>query len=74
MGAPEGIRWATLAPGNDSLAARKKLGTARLYGQSKLVKTTSPRLILLSSLFNPLFCRATSCSRTNLLGDTAVKA
>jgi NAD(P)-dependent dehydrogenase (short-subunit alcohol dehydrogenase family) len=36
MGASEGIRWSTLSPGNDSLAARKKLGTARLYGQSKL--------------------------------------
>ncbi|KAH9959426.1 NAD-binding protein [Russula dissimulans] len=35
LGAPEGIRWSTLGPGNDSLAARKKLGTARLYGQSK---------------------------------------
>jgi len=33
-GAPEGIRWATLA--NDSLEARKKLGTTKLYGQSKL--------------------------------------
>jgi len=36
MGASEGIRWTTLSPGNDSLVARKKLGTARLYGQSKL--------------------------------------
>lgn len=35
-GAPEGIRWATLTPGDDSLAARKKLGTTKLYGQSKL--------------------------------------
>jgi len=33
-GAPEGIRWATLA--KDSLEARKKLGTTKLYGQSKL--------------------------------------
>ncbi|KAH9179022.1 NAD(P)-binding protein [Lactarius sanguifluus] len=35
-GAPEGIRWATLAPGNDSLEARKKLTSTKLYGQSKL--------------------------------------
>ncbi|KAI9462833.1 NAD-P-binding protein [Lactarius psammicola] len=35
-GAPEGIRWSTIAPGNDSLEARKKLGTTKLYGQSKL--------------------------------------
>ncbi|KAH9015085.1 NAD-P-binding protein [Lactarius pseudohatsudake] len=35
-GASEGIRWATLAPGNDSLEARKKLGSTKLYGQSKL--------------------------------------
>ena len=44
-GAPEGIRWATLTPGDDSLAARKKLGTAKLYGQSKLVKNTSLQLM-----------------------------
>lgn len=37
-GAPEGIRWSTVSPGNESLGARKKLGSARLYGQSKLVK------------------------------------
>ncbi|KAF8500401.1 NAD-P-binding protein [Russula emetica] len=36
-GAPEGIRWSTISPdGNDALEARKKLGTTRLYGQSKL--------------------------------------
>ncbi|KAH9036285.1 NAD(P)-binding protein [Lactarius hengduanensis] len=35
-GAPEGIRWATLVPGNDSLEARKKLTSTGLYGQSKL--------------------------------------
>ncbi|KAH9019371.1 NAD-P-binding protein [Lactarius hengduanensis] len=35
-GAPEGIRWATLAPGNDSLEASKKLTSIKLYGQSKL--------------------------------------
>ncbi|KAH9059516.1 NAD(P)-binding protein [Lactarius vividus] len=31
-----GHQWATLAPGNDSLEARKKLNTTKLYGQSKL--------------------------------------
>ncbi|KAH9179031.1 NAD-P-binding protein [Lactarius sanguifluus] len=35
-GAPEGIRWATLTPGNDSLEARKELTSTKLYGQSKL--------------------------------------
>ncbi|KAI0000664.1 NAD-binding protein [Russula compacta] len=38
MGAPEGIRWPTLTRGNDSLEARKQLGTNKLYGQSKLVR------------------------------------
>ncbi|KAI0305197.1 NAD-binding protein [Multifurca ochricompacta] len=36
MGAPETIRWSTLATGNDALEARKKLGTSKLYGQSKM--------------------------------------
>lgn len=36
MPAPEGIRWTSISPGNDSLKVRKKLGAARLYGQSKL--------------------------------------
>jgi len=36
QGPPEGIRWSSILPGNDSLEARKKLGTKRLYGQSKL--------------------------------------
>ncbi|KAI9444096.1 NAD-P-binding protein [Lactarius indigo] len=35
-GLPEGIRWATLASGKDSLGARKGLDPAKLYGQSKL--------------------------------------
>ncbi|KAN0127177.1 NAD-P-binding protein [Lactarius tabidus] len=35
-GAKDGISWPTLAPGNDSLEARKKLGVTKLYGQSKL--------------------------------------
>jgi hypothetical protein len=38
MSASEGIRWSTLGPGTEAAAARKKLGMARLYGQSKLVK------------------------------------
>jgi NAD(P)-dependent dehydrogenase (short-subunit alcohol dehydrogenase family) len=38
MSASEGIRWSTLGPGTDAVATRKKLGVARLYGQSKLVK------------------------------------
>jgi retinol dehydrogenase-12 len=38
MSASEGIRWTTLGPGADAAAARKKLGVARLFGQSKLVK------------------------------------
>ncbi|KAH9041506.1 NAD-P-binding protein [Lactarius deliciosus] len=33
---PEGIRWATLGPGNDALEARKKFNATKLYGQSKL--------------------------------------
>jgi len=39
MSASEGIRWSTLGPGTDAVAARKKLGVARLFGQSKLVKS-----------------------------------
>jgi len=35
-GAPEGIWWPSVSPGNDALEARKKLGTTKLYGQSKL--------------------------------------
>ena len=38
MGAPEVIQWSTLASGNDSLEPRTKLGTTRLYGQSKMVR------------------------------------
>jgi len=36
LGPTEGIQWSTLAPGNDSIEARKRLGSARLFGQSKL--------------------------------------
>jgi NAD(P)-dependent dehydrogenase (short-subunit alcohol dehydrogenase family) len=39
LGAPEGIRWTTLAIGNESLEARKGLGSVRLFGQSKTVST-----------------------------------
>jgi retinol dehydrogenase-12 len=41
FGAPEGIRWTTINPGTESLEARKKLGSARLYGQSKTVRAMS---------------------------------
>jgi len=37
MPAKEGIRWSTLESGSDADEARKKLGAARLFGQSKLV-------------------------------------
>ena len=40
MSASEGIRWSTLGHGADAIEARKKLGTTRVYGQSKLVKCT----------------------------------
>lgn len=40
-GAPEGIRWTTLNPGTESLEERKKLGSARLFGQSKTVMMSS---------------------------------
>ncbi|KAI0056632.1 NAD-P-binding protein [Artomyces pyxidatus] len=33
---PEGIKWETLEKGDKSLAARKKLTTDKLYGQSKI--------------------------------------
>jgi NAD(P)-dependent dehydrogenase (short-subunit alcohol dehydrogenase family) len=46
LGAPEGIRWTTLNPGTESSEARKKLGSARLYGQSKTVGIASSLLIL----------------------------
>jgi len=36
VGAPEVIQWSTLASGNDSVGPRTKLGSARLYGQSKM--------------------------------------
>jgi NAD(P)-dependent dehydrogenase (short-subunit alcohol dehydrogenase family) len=41
LGAPEGIRWTTIVPGTESLEARKKLGSTRLYGQSKTVRNMS---------------------------------
>jgi retinol dehydrogenase 12 len=41
LGAPEGIRWTTIVPGTESHEARKKLGSNRLYGQSKTVGTMS---------------------------------
>lgn len=51
LGAPEGIRWTTIVPGTQSLEARKKLGSARLYGQSKTVRSiSSPTMLLVSNL------------------------
>ena len=72
-GAPEGIRWPSLSPGNDSLVAREELGTMRLYGQSKLVRTIPFQLISTRYPINLLFCREISYSRTNLVGDMAEK-
>lgn len=42
MGAREGIRWSTINNGDDAPAARKKLGMARLFGQSRLVSPRFP--------------------------------
>jgi len=56
-GVPEGIRWATVGPGNDCLAAGKKLGATKLYNQSKFVRCTNsqclPMLIFVGK--HPLF-------------------
>lgn len=41
--AREGIRWTSVSPRNDSLEARKNLGSVGLYGQIKLVKKVLPR-------------------------------
>lgn len=41
LGAPEGIRWTTIAPGTESQEARRSLGVTRLYGQSKTVGSMS---------------------------------
>ena len=69
MAAKEGIRFSTLGPDPDGEAAagRRKLGMARVYGQSKLVKSMIPMLIRhLSKSTN----REIFCSRTNSLNDT----
>ena len=67
MGAPEGIRWTTITPGTESLEARKKLGSARLYGQSKTVRTPSSLPILPVLIHQkgkyPLFERARATIR-----------
>src|SRR5260221_13109716 len=39
MPASEGIRWSTLGPGDNAPAERRRLGGARLFGQSKLVQS-----------------------------------
>jgi len=45
FGAPEGIRWTTIVPGSESHEARKKLGSTRLYGQSKTVGRMSSLMV-----------------------------
>ena len=59
MAAREGIRWAALGPEKDTPAARRKLGTTRVYGQSKLVKCMAfmsmPRLSKSADKGNILF-------------------
>jgi retinol dehydrogenase-12 len=40
MSPSEGIRWSTIGPGVNAPVERRKLGMARVYGQSKLVKCT----------------------------------
>jgi len=42
MAPSDGIRWSTLDVGDDALAARKALGTGRLYAQSRLVRAHFP--------------------------------
>jgi NAD(P)-dependent dehydrogenase (short-subunit alcohol dehydrogenase family) len=69
---PGGIQWSTLRPGDDYLAVGKKVGALKLYGQSKLVmKSVSQRQ---QQFFNILRCRATSSSRTSLLGNMVATA
>jgi NAD(P)-dependent dehydrogenase (short-subunit alcohol dehydrogenase family) len=71
---PDGIQWSTLSPGEDYLAMGKKIGALKLYGQSKLVRKRRLFFYISRVLFNIPRCRATSSSRTNLLGYTAAKA
>ena len=59
MAAKEGIRFSTLGPDEGEAAGlRRKLGMARVYGQSKLVKSMIPMSILnLSKSANrEIFC------------------
>jgi hypothetical protein len=42
MAAREGIRWSTIEKGDAAEAERRKLGVARLNGQSRLVGPRSP--------------------------------
>ena len=65
-----GIQWNTLWPGPDAAEARKKLGVARLFGQSKLVKWHNPHVTVHFLIRGK---RAISCSRMNSPGDMAVK-
>jgi hypothetical protein len=43
MATREGIRWSTIGKGDNAAVGRKKLGIARLNGQSRLV---GPRFLL----------------------------
>jgi hypothetical protein len=65
MVAPEGIRWATLGPGEEAAEARERLGDAKLFAQSQLVKShDSP--CRSEAFLNPRnLKRATFCSRMN---------
>jgi retinol dehydrogenase 12 len=51
FGAPEGIRWTTINPGTRSIQKRRKLGSARLYGQSRRVGVMSTLPTI--PIFNP---------------------
>ena len=64
MSASEGIRWTTLGPGTDAAVARKKLGVARLFGQSKLVKLHNFYACRWVAFVN-LWKRAIFCFRMN---------
>jgi hypothetical protein len=70
LGAEEGIRWSTLTPGDQMAEERKKLGSIRLFGQSKLVKHTSPHR------YHPFLMdnREISSFQTSLPVATVVKA
>ena len=70
LGAAEGIRWSTLTPGNEMTEERKKLGSIRLFGQSKLVNHTTLHRYCPFLMDN----RAISSSQMSLPVATVVKA